>query len=468
MGGMGESVARLTESGFNPTWSPDGTEILFASEGVFDPRNRSTVSQLLAVRIDTRQTRMVFDAADAVQPDWSPNGHRIAFWGLREESGQRDIWTIPAAGGEPVSVTEDTPTDWNPVWSPDGKFLYFSSDRSGSFNIWRVPIDEQTGAVTGEMQAVTTGSADSGAMSISDDGRRIAYFEDRSSNNLQKVAFDPARGELAGEPEWVTRGSIIMNEIAVSPDGEWIAYYPSAAKEDLFLARTDGTGRRQLTDDPYKARDPDWSPDGSRIAFFSDRNGSYQIFTIQPDGRGLRQITDLPEKLVATPMWSPDGSRMGFYYGNAYFIIHLGPAPKDLELEPLPPWDGEDGVFEVADWSPDSRLLAGNLHSLVGGRGFRFEGFGIHDLETGEYEKLLDKEDLPPDGVNAVWLADNRRLIYSNESRVYILDRKTRESREIFHTDREWVDVTDISSDNRTLYWTRYTNDGDVWMLELE
>ena len=159
---------------------------------------------------------------------------------------------------------------------------------------------------------------------------------------------------------------------------------------------------------------------------------------------------------------------MGFYYGNAFSLIHLGPAPADLKPEPLPPWDGEDGVFDVADWSPDSRLLAGNFYSLVGGGGFRFEGFGIHDLETGKYEKLLDQEGLPPDGVDAVWLADNRRLIYSNESRVYLLDRETRESREIFHTNQDWAYVTDISPDNRTLYWTRFTSDGDVWMLDLE
>ena len=84
--------------------------------------------------------------------------------------GQRDIWTIPADGGVPVAVTDDAPLDWNPVWSPDGNYLYFSSDRSGSRNLWRVPIDEETGARLAEPESVTTGaSGENIHLSISDD-----------------------------------------------------------------------------------------------------------------------------------------------------------------------------------------------------------------------------------------------------------------------------------------------------------
>lgn len=63
---------------------------------------------------------------------------------------------MPAGGGEAVAVTNGATTDLNPVWSPDGKFLYFSSNRGGSVNIWRVAIDEKSGAVSGQPEAVTT------------------------------------------------------------------------------------------------------------------------------------------------------------------------------------------------------------------------------------------------------------------------------------------------------------------------
>ncbi len=83
---------------------------------------------------------MLFNG-DAVQPEWSPHGHRIAYWAVNSpdrNKSQRDIWTIPATGGPAVSVTNDAAVDWNPVWAPDGGSLYFASDRGGSMNLWRM------------------------------------------------------------------------------------------------------------------------------------------------------------------------------------------------------------------------------------------------------------------------------------------------------------------------------------------
>ena len=345
--------------------------------------------------------------------------------------------------------------------------MYFSSDRGGSFNLWRVPIDEETGIVTGELQPVTTGAADSGPLTISADGSRIAYVEDRSSNNLQKIRFDPEDGEFVGDPEWMTRGSVIMFDVDVSPDGEWIAYYPNSLKEDLFLARTDGSGRRQLTDDIHKDRDPAWSPDGKQIAFFSDRSGSYEVWTIQTDGRGLRQLTDVPGVVVSTPLWSPDGSRLGVYFGDPFFFIDPDLPSDEQEPEPMPAWDGKDGTFGVAAWSRDSRFLAGAFFSQSDVPN-RYEGFGIYSLETGEYEKILERDDFQTIDLQAVWLADGRRMIFTSQSRVYLLDRETREYREIFDAGRDGVRVVWLSADDHILYWMRFTGEGDIWMLELE
>jgi len=148
----GESVRHLSDFGYNPTWSPDRREIACAEESVTRPEDRQMpVSRLWAIEVATGRKRLV-SPGDAVQPQWSPHGHRIAYWAI-DRSGHRDIWTIPAKGGTAVAVTRDEATDWSPAWSPDGKYLYFSGDRSAGMNLWRVPINESSGRILGPLEA---------------------------------------------------------------------------------------------------------------------------------------------------------------------------------------------------------------------------------------------------------------------------------------------------------------------------
>ena len=114
MGATGESARRLTGFGDNPSWSPDGSEIVFATEGESDPHGREKTSELWVVPAAGGEPRMIF-AGDAVQPSWSPGGHRIAFWNV--DQGIRDVWTVAADGSDPQRVTDAASVDWNPVWA---------------------------------------------------------------------------------------------------------------------------------------------------------------------------------------------------------------------------------------------------------------------------------------------------------------------------------------------------------------
>ncbi len=231
MGATGENVRRLTDFGFNPAWSPDGGEIVFAAESVVaSPESRDSRSELWAVDVETEVTRRIFEG-DAVQPNWSPNGHRIAYW--MQMAGQRDIWTIRADGTGPVAVTADAPLDWNPVWSPDGNYLYFSSDRSGSRNLWRVPIDEDTGETLNEPETVTSGvSGQAMHLTVSADGKRLAYVTLDRTADIMRVEFDPSTGTVVGEPAFVTAGSVGNVWPEVSPDGESLVFQGRAPQED--------------------------------------------------------------------------------------------------------------------------------------------------------------------------------------------------------------------------------------------
>jgi Tol biopolymer transport system component len=156
MGRTGESVRRLTKSGFQPAWFPDGRRLAFVSLPGINPDARAgSISELWTVDAAGGEPQRIH-RGDAVQPRVSPNGRRIAFWAMAPSEDftsfanpNRDVWTVALDGTDPVRVTTEEATDWNPVWSPDGTGLYFLSNRSGSMNLWRVGIDEVTGATTG-------------------------------------------------------------------------------------------------------------------------------------------------------------------------------------------------------------------------------------------------------------------------------------------------------------------------------
>ena len=141
-GATGESVRRLTDFGFDPAWSPDGKKIAFSTEEVREPAARQTTSALYVVDVAGGTPKKIVES-DAIQPSWSPAGDRIVYWS--NNGGQRDSLPSCPAEARPYNVTNDPALDWSPVWAPDGASVYFSSDRGGAMNLWRIAIDQSTG-----------------------------------------------------------------------------------------------------------------------------------------------------------------------------------------------------------------------------------------------------------------------------------------------------------------------------------
>ena len=462
MGATGESVKRLTDFGYHPAWSPDGSEVVFATHNIEDPNDRSLErSDIWVVNVATGVKRQLTGETigDAAQPQWSPSGARIAYWG-RQKGGQRDVWTIPASGGTPVAVTDDAAFDWNPVWAPDGKYLYFASDRGGQMNLWRVPIEERTGKVTGAPESLTTPSPYAQHLSFSRDGRRAVYVSQVGSKNILKAGFNPDLAELTGQPVAITQGFKYTSQPNLSPDGEWYVYSTQGEKqEDLFIIDKDGTGPpRQLTDDHFKDRHPRWSPDGNRIVFYSDRSGRYEAWTINRDGSGLQQMTFNTELTVIYSFWSPDGGRLAYNLRDeSCWIMEVNKpwAEQTPQRVPNPPNQSE--VFRAFSWSPDGRKLGGWINPPT-----QNAGILIYTFETNSFERVTNF------GSRPLWLRDSRRLLFRDAGKLFLVDSETKKTQQISLNSPLPVAEYGLTADNRMIYYTLAATEADIWMINLE
>jgi serine/threonine protein kinase len=443
MGPTGEAVRRVTRSGFNPQWSPDGSRLVYATESVeLKPLNWQGRSELWVADVNTAEAQRLSEG-DAVQPDWSPGGHRIAYTARWKDPTQMDIRTIPAAGGESVAVTDDVATDWSPVWSPDGRFIFFASDRGGSMNLWRIPVDEETGEALGEPQPITTPATFLAHLSLSADGRTLAYNSVLMTQNIERAAVDPDTGSVQGDPAPVTTGSILWSSPDPSPDGEWLAFYSRVQPEgDLYVARTDGTGLRQVTSDEALDRVPRWSPDGE------------WVWKIRPDGSDQTQVTDLDVSLVA---WSPDSARIAVADPQNNTVILVDSKRTATEQDPpaLPSPDAPLSPFMVPSWSPDG-------NQLVGQSGFPGTGILTYSFETETYQRLTDFGEWP------AWFPDSRRILFvSGGKEFFVVDSRSKKVRKVFSVPRDVIGPPRLSRDGSDVFFTRRVTEADVWLLTL-
>jgi eukaryotic-like serine/threonine-protein kinase len=456
MGATGESVKRLTDFGFNPAWSPDGKEIAVATEDAFDPRMRAALSQIIRINVATGAQRPL-GIQDGVQPSWSPQGLRIAYWGIAQPGNRRAIWTVPVAGGSPVTVVDDAFYNWSPVWSPDGRFLYFASNRSGSMNLWRVALDERSGRVLSAPEPITTSSEWSALPSLSSNGERLIYATDSSRSFVEMVPFNPETAQVDGPPVLAYQGARAILSCEVSPDGAWLALWTSFPAEDLLLIRPDGSDLRQLTDDLARDRAPAWSPDGGRLLFVSNRSGKYEAWTIRPDGSGLTQITHLPDQPVLYPFWSPDGQQIGFYY-SSHGTVLLDFRRPQARPRMLPPVEGGH-LFVGSAWSRDGGSLAGGMSTRPG---WGAAGLILWSLSDNSYRRLS------PTGYDPIFLHRGPRLLFREVGTIRLADVASGKVRTVLSPPphSSFISVS-VGPGDRNLCTVRATDEGDIWSLSL-
>jgi Tol biopolymer transport system component len=245
----------------------------------------------------------------AFSPSWSPDGTRLVF--AATWAGNADLYIISLAGGDPVRLTDDPAEDTNPRWSPDGKAIAFESKRGGEFyEIWR--IDAVPGAEAVRVDQIAGENIRDAAWSP--DGTRIAYRTGSpgqlyETTDLFAIPVDGGPRELLATGD----GQPIVQP-SWSPDGQRIAVVSGRAISwDIWIIPLDGGDWSRVTVShlDYQNLNPQFSPDGSRIAFASNWTGTYEIYTIAPEG-GVRTKVSGGSGSKTDPAWSPDGKMLAY------------------------------------------------------------------------------------------------------------------------------------------------------------
>jgi eukaryotic-like serine/threonine-protein kinase len=462
MGATGESARKVIDFGYTPSWSPDGREVVVATERPGIPTARPSISRLWAVTFETGEKRLVTEH-DAMHPSWSPDGRRVAFWGLRGDTPQRDLWTVAADGSQvaadaAVPVTEDPPLDWNPVWAPNGSSLYFSSTRGGTFNLWRIAVDPASGRPQGAPEPVTAPSSWAGWISISRDGRRLLFVDRNARTSILRAPIDPGGRGLSGSLQAVPLGSFeVHNEFDLSPDGGSVLFATAGLPQNLFVVGADGSGLRQLTEGAHRDRQAAWAPDGSWIVFQTDRFKS-QFARIRPDGSGLREVIT-GFSAGWQPIWSSDGRRLAASGPSGGFLIDPNAATPEAVRTSLPA--AADGlVFWPSSWSPDDCVLAGGLY-----RDGAPVGIGTLSLANGRHTRLA----APEGAARPQFVADGRHLLAACPDRLVLLDTRGEPARDIAGAPpgHRFTYVT-LSRDRRWLSVLDAADESDVWLATFE
>ena len=240
-----------------PAWSPDGKYL-----AVSDRPDHDGADAIYLIAADNgarrRLTAPPRDSIGDSMPAFSADGRTLAFVRTASQRGVTDILTIPVAGGSETTVTHDTKTISGLAWWTSGRLL-FASNRSGGNLLWSIP------AGGGAPEAIAMAGRGVHQVATSSDGAHILYSERVQNSNIWRIDLT--------QPQ--------------SPPQEFLA----------------STGRNDS---------PQYSPDGKRIVFGSDRSGAYEIWMANGDGANLLQLTNFGGAPVGSPHWSPDGRQIIF------------------------------------------------------------------------------------------------------------------------------------------------------------
>lgn len=397
----------LVSGGSDPVWSPDGKTIAYDVGA----------GSLWTVRVDGSKNRLLADAAR--NPSWSPSGHRLVF--EADIDIYHDAHEVRIANADGTNARVLAREARLPAWSPNGSLIAYSSfrglpharrygihvvrpDGSGHRRLgpggagWYLPIWSSGGArlaylcdlrpralctvdTHGRQRRVialgvrhdNNDFGNSGALvaAWSPRGLRLAYaredgiFVANADGSGRRRVMGNGNGAMLGRLRW-------------SRDGRRLLFTQELASNDseIYTVSAKGTTARQLTRNAVGDYRPSWAPDGRRLVFLRQREGTdaFDAWVMDASGGGQRLVARNGSFLTA-PSWTPDGRRIRFRRGRWIYSVSAAGGPAQ-RLMP---------AHYMSSWSPDGTKLAYLRESPSGGQYIflaRSDGTGAKALTT--------------------------------------------------------------------------------------
>jgi Tol biopolymer transport system component/predicted Ser/Thr protein kinase len=359
-------------SDFSPAWSPDGRFIAFL-------RNlsgqKSAVLLIPALGGPERKITEINNAApDLPGPylAWSPEGNSLVISETDSPTGPFALSLLSIETGEKKKLTSPPPQlvgDSSPAFSPDGHTLAFSRFVDfglGDLYLMNLQVSPNGLTSTGEVKRITFENRGASHPAWTADGREIVFDD---SVSLSRIAASGSSGPSAKSQQLASLGggnSGGIRGLAISRNGQRLIFVHAILHSNIWRLAAPSvdqspSGRHGKTPQPLGSpasfisstrndSAPQFSPDGKRIAFMSERSGHLEIWICDGDGSNAVQLTSFGGPQVSTPRWSPDGARIAFDSDaegeyDIWVIGANGGKPQRMTTHPAndgnPSWSGD-------------------------------------------------------------------------------------------------------------------------------
>ena len=428
-GGAARRLTYHSASEIPSTFTPDGKYVLF-SASIQDPATSalfptSAMTELYRVPAEGGNTEQVlgtpaewvcFDKAGRNFLYQDRKGFEDEWRKHHTSSITRDIWLYDTQTGEHTNLTNRDGEDRNPVYAPDGKSVYFLSERNGgSFNVYSFPLNAPQ-----QVKPVTTfrthpvrflSVSDKGTLCYAYDGE---LYTQQPNSRPQKVKVELVRDDDKDIASF--RFSQGATSACVSPDGKQVAFI---VRGDVFVTSTDYPTTKQITNTPAGESGLSFAPDNRTLVYASERTGNWQLYMAKiirkedpnfPNATLIEEEVLLPSKTVERryPQYSPDGKEIAFIEDrNRLMVLNLE-TKKVRQVTDGSTWYNTGGGFDY-EWSPDGKWFT---LEFIGNRHDPYSDIGIVSAQGGAITNLTNSGYMSG---SPRWVLDGNAVLFQTE-----------------------------------------------------